>query len=52
MYLSSRVKVNTSVRDYTWLTMVAEIGGYVGLFLGLAVVDVAAVIGRRSEIGW
>ena len=34
-----RVVIKTSVEEYTWVTMVAEVGGYVGLFLGVAVVD-------------
>ena len=31
--------VKTTVEDYTWVSMVAEIGGYVGLLLGVAVLD-------------
>ena len=39
LYFPARVVVKTSVEDYTWISMIAEIGGYVGLFLGVAVVD-------------
>jgi hypothetical protein len=35
-----------AVLDYKWLSMVAEIGGYVGLMLGVAVVDVTSVISK------
>ena len=44
MYFPARVVVKTSMEDYTWITMVAEIGGYVGLFLGVAVVDCVYVL--------
>ncbi len=47
MYFRTRVKFNTVVKNYTWLSMVAEIGGNVGLFLGIAVVDLNALLGRR-----
>ena len=38
--------VRRNVLDYTWLSMVAEFGGYVGLLLGVAVVDVAFALDR------
>ena len=37
---------NLSLLEYSPLSMIAEIGGFVGLFLGLAVVDVRLLIGR------
>ena len=37
---------NLSLLEYTPLSMIAEIGGFVGLFLGLSVVDVRLLIGR------
>ena len=37
---------NLSYLEYTILPMIAEIGGFVGLFLGLAVVDLRLLIGR------
>ena len=36
-----RIVVRRSALDYTWLSMVAEIGGYVGLLLGISLVDIA-----------
>ena len=41
-----RIVVKSSVLDYTWLSMVAEFGGYVGLLLGVAVIDLALKIDR------
>ena len=32
MYFGVRVVVKRSVLDYTWLSAVAELGGYVGLW--------------------
>ena len=39
-----RVVVQTIAEDYTWVSMVAEIGGYVGLLLGVAVLDCVHLI--------
>ena len=39
-----RVVITTIAEDYTWVSMVAEIGGYVGLFLGVAVLDCVYVL--------
>ena len=41
MYFGSKIVIKRGVLDYTWLSAVAEIGGYAGLLLGVAVVDVA-----------
>jgi hypothetical protein len=41
-----RVVLKTRILAYTWLSMVAEIGGYVGLLLGAAVVDIAFLMDR------
>lgn len=41
MYFSSKIVMKRGVLDYTWLSAVAEMGGYAGLLLGVAVVDVA-----------
>ena len=47
MYFGAKVVVKRSVLDYTWLSAVAEIGGYAGLLLGVAVVDVAFAAERH-----
>ena len=46
MYFGVRIVVKRSVLDYTWLSAVAELGGYVGLLLGVAVVDIAFAADR------
>ena len=46
MYFGVRVVVKRCVLDYTWLSAVAEMGGYVGLLLGIAVVDIAFAADR------
>ena len=46
IYFGVRVIVKRSVLDYTWLSAVAELGGYVGLLLGIAVVDIAFAADR------
>ena len=40
MYIKSTIKVKKTVLDYTWISMVAEIGGYTGLLLGVSVVNI------------
>ena len=46
-----KISVKRSVLDYTWLSMVAEIGGYVGLLLGVSLVDLALSL-DGIEILW
>ena len=46
MYTKSTVRVKKTVLDYTWLSMLAEIGGYTGLLLGISVVNLTGVIDR------
>ena len=41
MYFGTKIVIKRGVLDYTWLSAVAEMGGYAGLLLGVAVVDVA-----------
>ena len=40
IYLKSAVKTKSAVLDYTFLSLVAEVGGYVGLLLGVSVVKI------------
>ena len=44
--MGKRVVATKSGLDYTWVSMVAEIGGYVGLLLGFAVVDIIFAMDR------
>ena len=52
MYMLSTVKVKKTVLDYTWLSMLAEIGGYTGLLLGVSVVNVTGVIDKCLDNLW
>ncbi len=44
MTFDALVERKTTIQDYSWLSMVAEIGGYVGLLLGVSVVDLASLV--------
>ena len=44
------IKVTTSTYGYTELELLAELGGYVGLFLGLSVFDLRLVFDKISNI--
>ena len=44
IYIKSALKVKTTVLDYGFVTLFAELGGYVGLLLGLSAVKVSVVI--------
>ena len=41
IYLKSSVKIKSIVYDYTFLSLTAEVGGYVGLILGISVLNMA-----------
>ena len=49
MSLRNTIKVTQSQFLYDGLSLVAEIGGYVGLFLGVSVVDVNKMIQKTLE---
>ena len=44
------IKVTTSTYGYTKLELLAELGGYVGLFLGLSVFDLRLVFNKILNI--
>ena len=44
------IKVTTSTYSYTELELLAELGGYIGLFLGLSVFDLRLVFNKISNI--
>ena len=44
------IKVTTSTHGYTELELLAELGGYVGLFLGLSVFDLRLVFNKILNI--
>lgn len=41
VYIKSTVKMKKMMLDYTWVSMLGEIGGYSGLLLGISVVNIA-----------
>ena len=45
----SKVKVIQAYPAYTILSLVAEVGGYVGLFLGVSVLDLKSLISGTYE---
>ena len=53
IYLKSTVKTKSTVLDYCPLQLLAEVGGYVGLLLGISVVNIATMFNsylmRRLE---
>lgn len=46
IYLKSTTKVKKAVLDYQWVTMIAEIGGYTGLLLGISLVNLTNVLDK------
>ena len=44
LYLLSTVKVQTSFWSYSIITLLAEVGGYVGLLLGISLLDFNKVL--------
>ena len=40
-YFQYRIKVSRAVFRYNELTLLAEVGGYLGLLLGISVLDIA-----------
>ena len=45
----SQVKVITTYPTYTFLSLIAEVGGYVGLFLGVSILDLKRIINYIYE---
>jgi len=50
VYVKSTVRMKRTVLDYTWVTMLAEIGGYTGLLLGVSVVNVTSYVERLMQM--
>lgn len=46
LYMKSTTKVKKTILDYTVLSMLAEIGGYTGLLLGISIVNVTHIIDK------
>ena len=53
IYLKPTVKVQETIYDYTVLSLLAEIGGYTGLFLGASVANLTIIIEKiKKYINW
>ena len=50
LFFDKYIKVTTSTYDYTELELLAELGGYVGLFLGLSVFDLRLVFNKILNV--
>ena len=50
LVFDKHIKVTTSTYGYTELELLAELGGYVGLFLGLSVFDLRLVFNKIFNI--
>ena len=44
--------ISTDQYSYTWLNLVAEVGGYVGLFLGYSVYQMTDLIDMLLQKNW
>ena len=49
LYIKSTAKVKKMVYDYTVLSLIAEIGGYTGLLLGVSVLNLTSVVNILSN---
>ena len=49
IYLKSNIKFQQTIYDYTLLTLLAEIGGYTGLLLGISVANITTLLERMFQ---
>ena len=49
IYFKSNIKFKQTIYDYTLLSLLAEIGGYTGLLLGISVANVTTVLERMFQ---
>ena len=49
VYFKSTIKSQQTIYDYTLLSLLAEIGGYTGLFLGISVANITTVLERMFQ---
>ena len=50
--LHELIEVSYDQYSYLWLNLVAEVGGYVGLFLGFSVFHVTALVDMLLQRNW
>ena len=49
IYLKSSVKFQQTIYDYTLLSLLAEMGGYMGLLLGVSLADITIFFQKSKE---
>ena len=49
IYLKTSTKVNQIVLDFAPLTMIAEIGGFTGLLLGVSLVEINVIVEKAFK---
>ena len=49
IYFKSNIKFQQTIYDYTLLSLLAEIGGYTGLLLGISVANITTVIEKMFQ---
>jgi hypothetical protein len=52
VYMKSRIKKKSTILDYTFGTMIAEIGGYTGLLLGVSIVHITILFDKLKRTHW
>jgi hypothetical protein len=46
LYFNSEIQIQQSILAYTVLSLLAEVGGYIGLLLGVSFLDMANILER------
>ena len=49
-YMKGQIQVKTSILSYTKVSFLAEVGGYIGMLLGVSLMDFASLIDRMFAI--
>jgi hypothetical protein len=46
LYFNSEIQIQQSILSYSILSLLAEVGGYIGLLLGVSFLDMANILER------
>ena len=49
-YMKEQIQVKTSLLSYSKVSFLAEVGGYIGLLLGVSLMDFASLIDRMFPL--
>ena len=49
-YMKDQIQVKTSILSYTKVSFLAEVGGYIGMLLGVSLMDFASLIDQMFAI--